>query len=75
MAVAIRNEKYVKYMDSAENAGIIAEIDVDSAEELPEGTINGKILHQGSTALIIKEGRIAVLAGDGKWYANGEAVE
>lgn len=74
MAVSIRNEKYVKYMDSSEKAEIVAEIDVDSANELPNGNINGKILHQGSTALIIKEGRLAVLAGDGKWYVNGEAV-
>ena len=48
----------------------------DTADELPETDgISGRILHQGSTALIIREGRLAVLAGDGKWYINGEAVK
>ena len=75
MAVAIQNERYVKYMHNSNSAEIIAEINVDSADELPKETINGKTLHQGSTALIIKEGRIAVLAGDGKWYINGTAVK
>ncbi len=55
---------------------IRAEIDVDTADELPEtDSISGRILHQGSTALIIKEGRIAMLSGDGHWYINGEMIK
>lgn len=72
--MTIRNEMLLK--SNGDLSEIIAEIDVDTADELPEiDGISGRILHQGSTALIIKEGRIAVLAGDGKWYINGEAVE
>ena len=71
--MTIRNETFLRFNDNLSE--IIAEIDVDTADELPKGTINGKILYQGSTALIIKEGRLAVLAGDGKWYVNGEAVK
>ncbi len=48
---------------------IVAEIDVDTADELPETDgIPGNILHQGSIAYVIKSGEFYVLAGDGKWY-------
>lgn len=59
-----------------ERSRIIAEIFVDTLDELPtvEG-IEGYTLLQGSSALIITENRLAVLAGDDKWYINGEAVE
>ena len=72
--MTIRNERFLRF--SGNLSEIVAEIDVDTADELPETDgISGRILHQGSTALIIKEGRIAVLSGDGHWYVNGEAVK
>ena len=59
-----------------ERSRIIAEIFVDTLDELPAvDGIEGYTLLQGSSALIITENRLAVLAGDGKWYINGEAVE
>ena len=70
----IRNESFLKF--NGDLSEVIAEINVDTADELPEvDEIPGRILHQGSTALIIKESRIAVLAGDSHWYVNGEAVK
>lgn len=72
--MTVRNETFLRLNGNLSE--IIAEIDVDTVDELPEiDGISGRILHQGSTALIIKEGRLAILAGDGKWYINGEAVE
>lgn len=59
-----------------ERSHIIAEIFVDTLDELPAvDGIEGYTLLQGSSALIITENKLAVLAGDGKWYINGEAVE
>ena len=79
MALSIRKENFIKYAydSGAEKMAVCAEIDVDTADELPEiDGISGRILHQGSTALIIKEGRLAVLSGDGKWYGvSGEIVK
>lgn len=50
---------------------IVAEIDVDTADELPETDgIPGNILHQGSIAYVIKAREFYVLAGDGKWYSS-----
>lgn len=73
--ITIGNEKYLRYAGSEGVSEVIAEIDVDTSAELPEvDGISGRVLHQGSTALIIKEGKLAVLAGDGKWYINGEAI-
>lgn len=75
MAITIRNEKYLRYAGSDGVSEVVAEIDVDTSDELPAvDEMSGKVLHQGSTAFIVKEGRIVVLAGDGKWYSNGEAV-
>ena len=72
--MTIRNERFLRF--SGNLSEIVAEIDVDTSDELPETDgISGRILHQGSNALIIKEGRIAVLSGDGHWYVNGEAVK
>ena len=76
--ITLRSENFIKHApEPNEKISIIrAEIDVDTRDELPEiDEISGRILHQGSTALIIKEGKIAVLGGDGTWYINGEAVE
>lgn len=75
MAVTIRNEEYIKH--SSGMAVVRAEIDVDTANELPTATgISGKKLHQGSTALIIKEGRLVILTGDGKWVdCSGKVVK
>ena len=78
--LSLRSENFIEHApEPNEKISIIrAEIDVDTADELPETDgISGRILHQGSTALIIKEGRIAVLSGDGKWYdvTNGELIK
>ena len=59
-----------------ERSRIIAEIFIDTSDELPAvDGIEGYTLLQGSLALIITESRLAILAGDGKWYIKGEAVE
>ena len=76
--ITLRSESFIKHApEPTEKISIIrAEIDVDTRDELPEiDGISGRILHQGSTALIITECEIAILGGDGKWYINGEAVE
>lgn len=57
-------------------ADVIAEIDADSVAELPaKDAFEGRILHQGSVAYIVKEGKAAVFSGDGRWYINGEVAE
>lgn len=72
--MTIRNEKFYCFNENKSES--VMQIDVDTRDELPEiNEIDSRILHQGSTALIITEGKIAVLGGDGKWYINGEAVE
>ena len=72
--MTIRNESFLRF--NGDLSEVIAEINVDTADELPEvNEIPGRILHQGSTALIIKEGRLAVFSGDGHWYVNGEVVK
>ena len=75
--LSVRKEIYAESAVSPHGRqSIRAEIDVDTADELPEtDSISGRILHQGSTALIIKEGRIAILSGDGHWYINGEMIK
>lgn len=76
--LSVRREKFIKFAGTSplDNSVVRAEIDVDTADELPETDgISGRILHQGSTALIIKEGRIAMLSGDGHWYINGEMIK
>lgn len=56
---------------------VVAEIDCDTTSELPTPTsLNGYILHQGTVADIIKEGKLAKLGGDGKWYSpTGELIK
>lgn len=75
--LSINKIEFGSYSQTAdERSGIIAEIFVDTSDELPAvGGIEGYTLLQGSSALIIAENKLAVLAGDGKWYVNGEAVE
>ena len=78
--MTLRSEYFIKHAPETElnekKSVIRAEIDVDTADELPETYgIPGRILHQGSSAFIIKEGRLAVLAGDGHWYENGEMIK
>lgn len=74
--LAIQNEKYIRYADAENVSEVVAEIFVDTSDELPAANgIKGKLLLQGSSALIITESRIAVLSGDGKWYANGEVIK
>ncbi len=74
--LAIQNEKYIRYADAENVSEVIAEIFVDTSDELPAANgIKGKLLLQGSSALIITENKIAVLSGDGKWYANGEVIK
>ena len=70
----------IEFVSYAHNIGgrssIIAEIFVDTLDELPAvDDIEGYSLRQGSLALIVTENKIAILAGDGKWYINGEAVK
>lgn len=74
--LAIQNEKYIRYADAENVSEVVAEIFVDTSDELPAAnSIKGKLFLQGSSALIITESRIAVLSGDGKWYANGEVIK
>lgn len=74
--LAIQNEKYIRYADAENVSEVIAEIFVDTSDELPAANgIKGKLLLQGSSTLIITENKIAVLSGDGKWYANGEVIK
>lgn len=66
MALTIRSEEHIKYENGI--AVVRAEFDVDTSAELPiPAEINGKKLCQGSTALVIGEGLLAVLSGEGKW--------
>lgn len=72
--ITIRNEKFLNFTSNGRSE-IIAELDVDAASELPASDgLENRRLHQGSVALIIGEGKIAVLGGDGSWYANGEVL-
>ena len=76
--LSIRREKFIKFAGTSPLDGSVvrAEIDVDTADELPETDgISGRILHQDSTALIIREGRVAILSGDGHWHINGEMIK
>ena len=76
--MTVINERFVQFAENSNGkvSEIISEIIVDTADELPEADgISGKILHQGSVALISKEGRIAVLSGDGHWYADKEMIK
>lgn len=56
---------------------VVADIDCDTVDDIPSvDGLSGYILHQGSVADIITEGKIAKLAGDGKWYGpSGELIK
>ncbi len=71
--MTIRNERFYCFNENKSES--VMQIDVDARDELPEiNGISGRVLHQGSTALIIKEGTLAVLGSNGKWYINWEAI-
>ncbi len=71
----LRNEHFVKFAEDLSTPLVRAEIDVDTRAELPKiNGISGIRLHQGSTALVIKEGILAVLAGDGSWVDQTGSV-
>lgn len=66
MSMTIKNEKFVSF--SGEIPEVIAEIYIDTSEELPDiDGISGKKLHQGSIAYIIRENSIAVMDSVGNW--------
>ncbi len=69
--VTLRNNSFIEFAPESDGkiSVIRAEIDVDTADELPAiDGIPGNILHQGSIAYVIKSGEFYVLASDGKWY-------
>lgn len=69
--LTITNEKFIRFENGT--SVVVAELNVDTKAELPEvDDIEGRTLHQGSTALIITEGKLAILGGDDKWYVYGE---
>lgn len=77
--ITIKKERFIKFVSDSngeKRSSVVAEIFVDTSDELPAANgIKGKLFLQGSSALIITENKIAVLSGDGKWYANGEVIK
>lgn len=77
--ITIRNEKFIRFVsdnNGEKRPAFIAELDIDTSAELPEAKgIDGKMLLQGSSALIITENKLAILAGNGNWYADGEVIK
>ena len=75
MALMMRNEEHIKYEDGM--AVIRAEFDVDTISDLPvPAEVDGKKLCMGSTALIINEGLLVILNGNGVWTdCNGVSVK
>ena len=64
--LSIRNEKFIEFNNGI--SVVIAEIQVDSAEELPETNgISGRILFQGSIAWDISSGDFYGLTSTGEW--------
>lgn len=64
--ISIRNEKFVKYENGL--SVVRMEIDVDSAEELPEADdFSGRTLYQGSIAWDISTGDFYGLTSSGEW--------
>ncbi len=67
--LTVRQENFISFDETGKKSIVTAQIDVDTADELPEvDGIPGRILHQGSKALVIREGWTAVLGSDGRWY-------
>lgn len=77
--ITIRKERFVKFVNDSEGvkrSAVVAELDADTSAELPAANgIGGKMLLQGSSALIITENKIAILSGNGKWYSDGEVLK
>lgn len=65
--ITIRKEKKVGVKNGLNE--VVVELDVDTSSELPGVTdIEGRYLHQGSTALVISEKNLYILGGDEVWY-------
>ena len=64
--ISIRNEKFIKYEN---NLSVVRmEIDIDSAEELPETNyFSGRTLSQGSIAWDISTGNFYGMTSLGEW--------
>lgn len=70
----IRHKKHIRF--EGDKALIRVEIDLDSADELPEkepsdGELSGCILAQGSTAHVIDDGDFYELNSSGDWVKQG----
>lgn len=64
--ISIRNEEFIKYENN--KSVMRMEIDVDSAEELPEvDYFSGKILYMGSVAWDISTGDLYGFKSTGEW--------
>ena len=64
--ISIRNEKFIAYENSL--SVVRMEIDVDSAEELPEiDYFSGRTLYQGSVAWDISTGNFYGMTSSGEW--------
>ena len=61
---------YIEVNTSDEKKHIIAEIDVDTAAELPSQEWNGFFLHMGSIAHDISTGDFYSIDSTGTWYAQ-----
>lgn len=64
--LSVINEKFIRFED--ERAIVIAEIRVDSSDELPEAdALSGRMLAQGSLAWDISTGNFYALKSTGEW--------
>lgn len=69
MGATIINEKFIRFSEETKKAEVIAEIYVDTSEELPgKNSLDDIILHQGSAAYVIREKKIAVMDSTGEWH-------
>ncbi|MDE6834882.1 MAG: hypothetical protein K2J39_11665 [Ruminococcus sp.] len=75
MAMTILNEKFIRFSEETKKAEVIAEIYVDTSDELPErNSLNDRYLHQGSMAYVIRENIFSVLDSDGKWLSVDSGI-
>lgn len=64
--ISIRNEEFIKYENN--KSVMRMEIDVDSAEELPDiDDFSGRIMYMGSVAWDISTGDFYGLTSTGEW--------
>ena len=64
--ISIRNENFIKYESGL--SVVRMEIDIDSAEELPETNyFSGRTLYQGSIAWDISTGNFYGMTSSGEW--------